>query len=88
MSRFTGNDQRCPVCGVTYGNFRTGLSYQDVFERLKDYSEDPSDWTYKRRGTVLGKWHQYKQELWKHHLDECEQGAAFDASSKHHAAAE
>lgn len=35
-------------------------------------SDDPADWVYKRRRTVLGKWHQIKRELWDEHLDMCE----------------
>lgn len=67
MSRYRGNGESCPHCGVTYGTFRTGLNYHAVHELLKDYSEDPRDWRYKRRGTVLGKWHQIKKELFARH---------------------
>jgi hypothetical protein len=39
---------------------------------LMDYSDDRADWKHKRRGTVLGKWHQHKKELWQRHIDvEC-----------------
>lgn len=72
MSRYHGNDQRCPHCGLTYKRLRTGYTYQQVHDLLKDYSDDTSEWTYKRRGTVLGKWHQIKKEHWEHHLHECQ----------------
>lgn len=69
MSRYRGNADECPHCGMKYGRFTTGLRYYDVFLMLKDYSNDPSDWTYKRRGTVLGKWHQIKKQMWEYHVE-------------------
>jgi hypothetical protein len=54
---------------MTYRRFKTGFRYYDVFSMLMDYSEDSSDWKYKRRGTVLGKWHQMKLEMWQEHVD-------------------
>ena len=35
-------------------------------------SEDTSTWHPKRRHTILGRWHQIKQELWAEHLELCE----------------
>lgn len=72
MSRYHGNDEICPRCALRYGHMRTGLTYGQVYEMLKSYSDDPCEWRYKRRGTVLGKWHQIKQEYWAWHLAECE----------------
>lgn len=69
MSRYHGNGQACPHCGLTYGRFRTGFSYYSVFEYLKDYSDDSSEWRYKRRATVLGAWHQIKREMWFAHVE-------------------
>lgn len=71
MSRYSGNSQECPGCGVTYGDFRTGLTYREVRQMLWDYSPDPAEWTYKRRGTVLGNWFAIKQQLWARHVEEC-----------------
>jgi len=34
-----------------------------------DESEDRADWTYKRRGTVLGRWHQLKLEMYNQAID-------------------
>ena len=47
-----------------YDKFRTGLTYSQVFEMLKDNHEDPKLWKYKRRRGVLGSWHQMKLELY------------------------
>lgn len=71
MSRYKGNSDRCPHCGLTYGRFRTGLTYQDVVGWLWDNSEDSADWRYKRRGTILGLWHQTKKEFWEEHIRAC-----------------
>jgi hypothetical protein len=72
VSRYKGNADKCPHCGMTYRKLNTGLKYHDVFVMLMDYSDDRADWKHKRRGTVLGKWHQHKKELWQRHIDvEC-----------------
>jgi hypothetical protein len=42
---------------MNYDDFRTGLTYHDVYMMLWDRK-------YKRRHTVLGKWHQIKLEMW------------------------
>ena len=71
MSKYRGNGERCCHCGITYGRFKTGLDYFDVKSWLWRESDDPNSWVYKRRGTILGKFHQHKQELWKNHQVEC-----------------
>ena len=74
MSRYHGNDQRCPCCGLKYRDLRTGFSYEAIkLMYWTPQDADPSEWKYKRRGTVLGKWHQLKKELWQKHLEECEE---------------
>jgi hypothetical protein len=65
----------CPYCGARYSKLRTGLTYKDVYGMLWSYSDDPRDWRYKRRNTVLGKWCQIKQQLWEEHIYCCEQVA-------------
>ena len=71
MSTFRGNADRCPHgCGLTYRKLKTGLRYHDIFVLLMDYSEDPDEWKYKRRHTVLGKWFEIKQQMWQYHCDE------------------
>ena len=69
----------CPTCGLRYDRFKTGLKYRDVHEMMRDGSDDPADWRYKRKHTVLGLWHQIKQERWQQHVDECAAQAAHDA---------
>lgn len=68
MSSYHGNGQRCPHCGIRYGDFRTGLTFREVYHYLWDRDR-------KRRRTVLGKWHELKRQLWEHHVDlgGCEQ---------------
>lgn len=61
----------CPFCGLAYQDFRTGLTFQDVKSMFWVNDPDSATWKYKRRNTVLGKWHQIKQELWARHLDGC-----------------
>lgn len=60
----------CPYCGLEYADFKTGLTYRAVYQLLP-WAEDPKDGIPKRRGTVLGKWHQIKLEMWRYHLDNC-----------------
>ena len=71
MSRYRGNSDTCPCCGLTYRDFRTGLTYADVFLWLWSYSQESSNWKYKRRRTVLGRWHMTKKQMWNQHIFEC-----------------
>jgi len=50
--------------GAEYDRFRTGLTFDEVRRMLWSSSEDSKDWRYRRRGTVLGFWHQLKLALW------------------------
>jgi hypothetical protein len=54
---------------VTYAEFRTGLTFRDVRQMLWSGSDDPRTWRYKGRHTVLGFWHQLKQQLYEQYLD-------------------
>lgn len=54
----------------SYNEFRTGLTYRDVYAMLWSPSPDPSTWKYKRRSTVLGFWHQLKQQLYARAVDD------------------
>lgn len=63
-----------------YKAFRTGLTFQDVYQMIWSYSDDSKDWpkgeasakmrkdgtkkTSGRRHTVLGKWREIKLEMW------------------------
>jgi hypothetical protein len=64
---------------MRYADFRTGFTYHDVFAMLWTTSEESRDWRYKRRNTILGKWHQIKVELWERHLDGCAPQAESEA---------
>jgi len=52
-----------------YDKFRTGLTYRDVWSMLADHSDDPADWRHKKRGTILGHWHQLKLQLYHQAMD-------------------
>jgi len=67
-------DLTCPFCGLEYRNFRTGLGFADVREMLWVDSDDPKEWRYKRRHTVLGLWHAIKIEMWLSHVHHCREG--------------
>jgi hypothetical protein len=73
---------QCFVCGITYEEFPSGETYQSVYDMLWSGDEDPDTWQFKRRNTILGKWHQIKQMDWKYHLDQCQEnedkGAEFE----------
>lgn len=53
-----------------YDHFRTGLTYREVYQMLWSPSANPADWRYKRRATVLGFWHQLKQQLYARMVDD------------------
>lgn len=54
-------------------------TYREAFECLMDGSDDPRDWRYKRRGTVLGFWHMCKEQDWEQHKRDCAEAAAYEA---------
>ncbi|HEY5955775.1 MAG TPA: hypothetical protein VIV60_04445 [Polyangiaceae bacterium] len=56
-----------------YDEFRTGLTYRDVWEMFRDDNDDRGTWRYKRRGTVLGHWHEIKLQLYNQMLDRREE---------------
>ena len=58
----------CPECGFKYKDLRSGHTFAEVKQMLWVASDDPKDWVYRRRGTVLGKWRELKLEKWRHHL--------------------
>jgi hypothetical protein len=57
-----------------YEEFRTGLTFGAVRQMLWVHNDDPKTWRYKRRRTVLGFWHQLKQQLYAQLLDRIEAG--------------
>jgi hypothetical protein len=55
---------------IPFSEFRTGLTYRDVYQMLWSPSDDRRAWRYRRRGTVLGLWHQLKQEMYARYIGE------------------
>ena len=53
---------------ISYAQFRTGLTYQEVSDMVWSHQDDPATWPLahytRRRHTVLGKWKQIKQEMY------------------------
>lgn len=72
-----GHDESCELCGQTYGELKTGLTFSDVRGMLWSGNPDPSTWKNKGRHTVLGLWHQIKVSMWKEHQEMCEMQAAY-----------
>lgn len=66
-------ESMCEVCGMEYDDFRTGETFQSVLDDMWSGSEDPEDWNYTGRHSVLGRWHQIKQSDWRDHLAQCEE---------------
>lgn len=62
----------CPVCGIDYRDFTTGMTFADVRQLLWTGDDRPENWRYKRRHTVLGKWKQIKEEFWDQHQKTCD----------------
>lgn len=74
------DELRCSVCGLTYSQLRTGFTFEDVYQMFWVGSEDPKDWKYKRRHTVLGKWHEIKLDMWAEHVYLCEESVSCENS--------
>lgn len=49
---------------VRYEDFKTGLTYQDVYAMLWVDNEDSSTWARKSRGAVLRLWGKLKADMW------------------------
>lgn len=63
----------CHTCGMSYQEFRTGLTFATV-RQMMFVGPDPSTWRHKRRHSVLGFWHELKQQLWLSHMNDEEGG--------------
>ena len=74
LGKYFRNPQsdKCDACGIEYDDFRTGEDYQSVYDTLWKASDDRSQWLNKGRHTVLGRWHELKQSLWRDHLEMCD----------------
>lgn len=64
-------NETCPACGITYKEFKTGFSFQDIKDMFWVNSDDCKEWKHKRRNTILGRWHEIKLGLWKGHVEQC-----------------
>lgn len=79
MSNYAGNDEECEHCQLTYGRFRTGFSYQDIWLMFWTPADaDPSEWKRKTRGVILGKWFEIKQTMWNEHQERCSDQSAHE----------
>jgi len=69
---------------MLYEQFRCAYlkTYQDVYRSLMDCSDNPEDWKYKRRHTILGYWHMIKLEEWAHHKVDCAEAARYDQEAE------
>lgn len=80
QSKYAGNNEVCPKCGTTYGDFKTGLTYYEVWLMFWTAPDAPSDeWKYTTRGVILGKWFQIKREFWDLHKEQCERQSENDS---------
>jgi len=61
---------------MAYDAFRTGMTYREVFAEFWRAEDDRTRWRNKRRGTVLGRWHEHKADLWAQHQAWCAEMAA------------
>lgn len=62
---------KCPVCGLDYDDFHTGMTFAEVQAEMFVDSDDPADWVYKRRGSVLRRWRKIKEVMWDYHQRSC-----------------
>ena len=74
--------ETCEHCGLAYDDMRTGHTYQSIYEMLWSGNEDSSTWVYKRRLTILGKWHQIKLEMWDDHVEMCRREAEWEEQQR------
>ena len=55
-----------PEEAKAYNQFKTGLTFAEIFWMLRSPSEDSKDWPKGiSRHTVLGKWRQIKLIMWE-----------------------
>ena len=74
----------CPVCKITYRQFRTGMTFASVKSDMYVSSENPDDWVYKRRNCVLRRWCKIKMMMWKYHLEACKSSSIEHESASDH----
>ena len=66
---------RCDGCArrCAYTDFKvfTPNCFREARQELWTNSDNPADWKYKRRSTVLGYMHGVKLKAWIHHIMTC-----------------
>lgn len=62
--------QAAPPAGrlLTYEEFRSGLTYQDVWRMMFVANDDPTTWARKSKGSVLTLWGKLKRDLYEEYL--------------------
>ncbi len=76
LATWKGRPMTCPVCGLHYDKFRTGMDFTEVRNLIISIG-----WCTKmghvkngRRNGVLGFMHELKMGQWDQHLGLCESG--------------
>lgn len=66
------SDSIC-FCNIEYKDFKTGFSFNDIRQMLWRESQEKRNkenhYMFITRHTVLGRWHEIKQRMWKEHQD-------------------
>jgi len=58
--------KRCTLCkGCTKARQQDNATFREIVRQMHKESDNPKDWRYRRRGTVLGWMHAAKLELWE-----------------------
>ena len=56
---------------IPYNDFKTGFTFEDIFWILKSEArriEEDGNRMFITRHTVLGRWHQYKQQMYHNYM--------------------
>lgn len=69
----------CPVCGITYGAFRSGLTFESAQQMMKTHSQ--GEYRNIRRHGVLGFMREFKLLAWEYHVGLCVSAGDFAKSS-------
>jgi protein-arginine kinase activator protein McsA len=72
----TLNADTCPTCGINYQDFRTGMTFEEVYYIIYNRK-------HKRRHGVLGKWREIKIEMFNQHMKECKENEDFEEDANY-----
>jgi hypothetical protein len=68
-----GKESNRPGGGlIPYSEFRTGLSYGDIYQMLWSHDPNPRTWRYKTRGVILRYWCRLKREMYEQYCSQME----------------